>query len=305
MKAREFIRRSTQTEADKKFVGFMNKALGTQVDKPVYQQNKAEVMGLHNMPGYSKALDFGLKTIRAMDSETQLHFAQADDHEFLQYLVMLAKKKRYIPRIFLEEDLEEVDTVFDEVFHDPDMIGWTWADILRDHIGVPVRARNRASALAYIERQRQADIAKAQAKAQGPKPISLDLLSVVEPHHLKPGAEIWYSNQDGTARVVAGGYKDRAEAESALARLKKDPNAVDIIKNTHSGPRKIGDPRPGMYENFADGQVKGKSRPGRVKKAGASCDGSVTDLRAKAKKYGGERGKMYHWCANMKSGRSQ
>lgn len=58
-------------------------------------------------------------------------------------------------------------------------------------------------------------------------------------------------------------------------------------------------------ENFADGKVKGKSRPGRVKRSGASCSGSVTDLRAKAKRYGGERGKMYHWCANMKSGRSK
>ena len=57
-------------------------------------------------------------------------------------------------------------------------------------------------------------------------------------------------------------------------------------------------------ENFADGKVKGKSRPGRVKKAGASCSGSVTSLRQKAKQ-GGERGKMYHWCANMKSGRNK
>lgn len=56
-------------------------------------------------------------------------------------------------------------------------------------------------------------------------------------------------------------------------------------------------------ENYADGKVKGKSRPGRVKKSGASCKGSVTDLRAKAKKYGGEKGKMYHWCANMKGGK--
>jgi hypothetical protein len=55
-------------------------------------------------------------------------------------------------------------------------------------------------------------------------------------------------------------------------------------------------------ENFADGKVKGKSRPGRVKRAGASCKGSVTDLRKRAK-VGGERGKMYHWCANMKSGK--
>ena len=60
-----------------------------------------------------------------------------------------------------------------------------------------------------------------------------------------------------------------------------------------------------VSENFADGKVKGRSRPGRVKRAGASCSGSVTDLRARAKKYGGEKGKMYHWCANMKSGRNK
>jgi hypothetical protein len=60
-----------------------------------------------------------------------------------------------------------------------------------------------------------------------------------------------------------------------------------------------------LGENFKDGKVKGKSRPGRVKKAGASCKGSVSSLRAKAKKYSGEKGKMYHWCANMKSGKSK
>ena len=58
-------------------------------------------------------------------------------------------------------------------------------------------------------------------------------------------------------------------------------------------------------ENFADGKVKGKSRPGRVKRAGASCKGSVTDLRRKAKNASGEKAKMYHWCANMKSGRKK
>lgn len=60
-----------------------------------------------------------------------------------------------------------------------------------------------------------------------------------------------------------------------------------------------------IKENFADGKVQGKSRPGRVKRSGASCKGSVSDLRARAKRYGGERGKMYHWCANMKSGRQK
>jgi hypothetical protein len=58
-------------------------------------------------------------------------------------------------------------------------------------------------------------------------------------------------------------------------------------------------------ENFADGKKKGKSRPGRVKRAGASCDGSVSELRKKAKNSSGEKQKMYHWCANMKSGRSK
>ena len=56
-------------------------------------------------------------------------------------------------------------------------------------------------------------------------------------------------------------------------------------------------------ENFADGKVKGKSRPGRVKKSGASCNGSVTALRKRAKNASGEKAKMYHWCANMKAGK--
>ena len=61
--------------------------------------------------------------------------------------------------------------------------------------------------------------------------------------------------------------------------------------------------KPGLEENFADGKVKGKSRPGRVKRSGASCNGSVTELRKKAKNASGEKAKMYHWCANMKSGK--
>jgi hypothetical protein len=60
-----------------------------------------------------------------------------------------------------------------------------------------------------------------------------------------------------------------------------------------------------VEENFADGKKKGKSRPGRVKKSGASCNGSVTALRKRAKNSSGEKAKMYHWCANMKSGRKK
>jgi hypothetical protein len=60
-----------------------------------------------------------------------------------------------------------------------------------------------------------------------------------------------------------------------------------------------------IEENFADGRVKGKSRPGRVKRSGASCNGSVTDLRKRAKNASGEKARMYHWCANMKSGKKK
>ena len=60
-----------------------------------------------------------------------------------------------------------------------------------------------------------------------------------------------------------------------------------------------------IEENYADKKVKGKSRPGRVKRAGASCKGSVTELRKKSKKYGGEKGKMYQWCLNMKRGKKR
>ena len=70
-------------------------------------------------------------------------------------------------------------------------------------------------------------------------------------------------------------------------------------------PKNIREEFVEFCENFADGKKKGKSRPGRVKRAGASCKGSVTSLRSKAKKASGERAKMYHWCANMKSGRKK
>jgi len=58
-------------------------------------------------------------------------------------------------------------------------------------------------------------------------------------------------------------------------------------------------------KTFKEFFAEATSSPGRVKRAGASCKGSVTELRKRAKKYGGEKGKMYHWCANMKSGKKK
>ncbi len=102
---------------------------------------------------------------------------------------------------------------------------------------------------------------------------------------------------------------DKLEAEmnvervpgNPYAKIKKHRAAVDRAKQDIIKIAKQAGAT--LKENFADGKKKGKSRPGRVKRAGASCKGSVTDLRARAKKYGGEKGRMYHWCANMKSGK--
>ena len=86
-------------------------------------------------------------------------------------------------------------------------------------------------------------------------------------------------------RKLSGTESNAAELHKLQQKLKDIRNKKIVTK-----------------ENFADKKVKGRSRPGRVKRAGASCKGSVTDLRAKAEKYSGERGRMYHWCANMKAG---
>ena len=83
---------------------------------------------------------------------------------------------------------------------------------------------------------------------------------------------------------------------------------VDKIRAVIADPKDLtwrDDVPESIQENFADGKKKGKSRPGRVKKSGASCNGSVTSLRKKAKKASGEKAKMYHWCANMKSGKTK
>jgi hypothetical protein len=82
------------------------------------------------------------------------------------------------------------------------------------------------------------------------------------------------------------------------------PDAAELLYY-HSATGHYPDDEEEVEENFADGKKKGKSRPGRVKRSGASCNGSVTALRKRAKNSSGEKAKMYHWCANMKSGRSK
>jgi len=105
----------------------------------------------------------------------------------------------------------------------------------------------------------------------------------------------WIPSKPG---VIKDQYQLSKEIEDVLAKGVKPEHIKVQINGTY-----IRMPEYGITENFKDGKVKGKSRPGRVKRAGASCIGSVTSLRKKAKNSSGEKAKMYHWCANMKSGR--
>lgn len=58
-----------------------------------------------------------------------------------------------------------------------------------------------------------------------------------------------------------------------------------------------------VTENFADGKKPG--RKGLAKRSGVDCKQSVSKLRSIASHSTGERQRMAHWCANMKSGRNK
>jgi hypothetical protein len=58
-----------------------------------------------------------------------------------------------------------------------------------------------------------------------------------------------------------------------------------------------------VTENFDDGKNPG--RKGLAKRVGVDCKQPVSKLRSIASHSSGERQRMAHWCANMKSGRSK
>ena len=137
-------------------------------------------------------------------------------------------------------------------------------------------------------------VAKAQIKKQ--KSPLKDRFGIAE--QLKPRPHIKPDPKElamGIKVEMEHTTNKEAAKTIALQHLDEDPEYYSKLKKVEGN----------VHENYADGKVKGKSRPGRVKRSGASCKGSVTSLRAKAKKYGGEKGKMYRWCSNMKGGKKK
>jgi hypothetical protein len=96
-----------------------------------------------------------------------------------------------------------------------------------------------------------------------------------------------------------------SQADARANELERSTGHNISVRGLSESRSAIGQAIKSIEENFADGKVKGKSPPGRVKRSGASCNGSLTDLRARAKRASGEKAMMDHWCANMKSGKKK
>lgn len=74
----------------------------------------------------------------------------------------------------------------------------------------------------------------------------------------------------------------------------------DTVESGPLYPKKLSQ---NMIENFADGKKPG--RKGLSKRMGVPTDASISKLRQIAKSSSGEKQRMAHWLANMKSGRKK
>ena len=110
-----------------------------------------------------------------------------------------------------------------------------------------------------------------------------------ELHQYEIGQKIWVNSPSLRAKLGMRRQMDRnGKMTYLLKTIVKDP--------------KWDNPDPTItVENFADGKKPG--RKGLAKRVGVNCKQPVSKLRSIAKNSSGERQRMAHWCANMKSGR--
>jgi hypothetical protein len=120
-----------------------------------------------------------------------------------------------------------------------------------------------------------------------------------------PTYELWKFPKD--VKVKSEKLIVTQNLEDIKKHLRSQPSSISHIFKVAKNGSYIDLPEFNINSKFANAPTRSeaKSSPGRVKRAGASCKGSATELRKKAKKYSGEKGKMYHWCANMKAGKKR
>ena len=98
-----------------------------------------------------------------------------------------------------------------------------------------------------------------------------------------------------------GSEEEEHEYIKALHQIGLD--ITDIDPAYHDGKKKTKVDPTYNVENFADGKKPG--RKGLAKRSGVDCKQSISKLRSIAKSSSGERQRMAHWCANMKSGKKK
>ncbi len=108
------------------------------------------------------------------------------------------------------------------------------------------------------------------------------------------------------------GFGQALMAADIASQVQMYNQALDQIEKKYpaqtiqSVQQKVGDAGEDwveINENFADGKNPG--RKGLAKRSGVNCKASVSTLRNVAKNSSGEKQRMAHWCANMKSGRNR
>ena len=105
-------------------------------------------------------------------------------------------------------------------------------------------------------------------------------------------------------RIVVGQYTPIVvDCENRIVNGHHRYDAVKLLGEKYIQVAKIPHSIECLIENFADGKKKG--RKGLAKRSGVNCKQSISKLRKIAKNSTGERRRMAHWCANMKSGRKK
>ena len=105
-------------------------------------------------------------------------------------------------------------------------------------------------------------------------------------------------DQYGVKKVYAG-YIDPTQHEDH-----RDFNIMETAdESIRNMCKEFADTFLNLDENFDDGKNPG--RKGLAKRVGVNCKQPVSKLRSIASHSSGEKQRMAHWCANMKSGRNK
>lgn len=156
------------------------------------------------------------------------------------------------------------------------------------------------------------DYNQASKEQDTPAQVNTEPAEPAKPEEVtfEPESKVTYTNKKGDVKTVTyiedlGNGKSEIKFARGMTMAVSNDQLQESEEDEESVFEDLSNELDSLLENFKDGKKKGKSRPGRVKKSGASCNGSVTELRKKAKNASGEKAKMYHWCANMKGGKKK